>query len=48
MGRALSNNLINAQIKDAVKEVLKDMNIDFDMIEDEDEKKTLNLMMQKE
>ena len=36
MGRALSNNLINAQIKDAVKEVLKDMNIDFDMIEDEE------------
>ncbi|MCR4580326.1 MAG: glycogen/starch/alpha-glucan family phosphorylase, partial [Treponema sp.] len=36
MGRALSNNLINAGIKDAVKEVLKDMNIDFDMIEDEE------------
>ena len=32
MGRALSNNLINAEIKDSVKEVLKEMNIDFDMI----------------
>ena len=36
MGRALSNNLINAGIKDAVKDVLKEMNIDFDMIEDEE------------
>ena len=36
MGRALSNNLINAGIKDAVKEVLQEMNIDFDMIEDEE------------
>ena len=36
MGRALSNNLINAGIKDSVKEVLKEMNIDFDMIEDEE------------
>ncbi len=36
MGRALSNNLINAQIKEQVREVLKDMNIDFDMIEDEE------------
>lgn len=36
MGRALSNNLINAQISDQVKEVLKDMNIDFDMIEDQE------------
>lgn len=36
MGRALSNNLINAGIKDQVKEVLKDMNIDYDMIEDEE------------
>ena len=36
MGRALSNNLINAGIKDAVKEVLKDMNIDYDMVEDEE------------
>lgn len=36
MGRALSNNLINAQISDQVKEVLKEMNIDFDMIEDQE------------
>ncbi len=36
MGRAMSNNLINAEIKDAVEEVLKDMNIDYDMIEDEE------------
>jgi glycogen phosphorylase len=36
MGRALSNNLINAGIKDQVTEVLKDMNIDYDMIEDEE------------
>jgi glycogen phosphorylase len=36
MGRALSNNLINAGIKSQVKEVLKDMNIDYDMIEDEE------------
>ena len=35
MGRALSNNLINAEIKDSVKEVLKEMNIDYDMVEDE-------------
>ena len=36
MGRALSNNLINCGIKDSVNEVLKEMNIDFDMIEDEE------------
>jgi glycogen phosphorylase len=36
MGRALSNNLINAGIKDEVKAVLKDMNIDYDMVEDEE------------
>ena len=36
MGRALSNNLINAEIKDSVKEVLKEMNIDYDMVEDEE------------
>lgn len=36
MGRALSNNLINAGIKNEVKDVLKDMNIDYDMIEDEE------------
>ena len=34
MGRAMSNNLINAQIKDAVVEVLKDMDIDYTSIED--------------
>ncbi len=36
MGRALSNNLINMGIADHVKDVLKGMNIDFDMIEDEE------------
>ena len=36
MGRALSNNLINAEIADEVKKVLKDMNIDFDMVEDQE------------
>ncbi|MCQ2573275.1 MAG: glycogen/starch/alpha-glucan phosphorylase [Treponema sp.] len=36
MGRALSNNLINCGIKDAVKEVLQGMNINYDMIEDEE------------
>ncbi len=36
MGRALSNNLMNAQIKDAVKDVLKSMNIDYNMVEDEE------------
>lgn len=36
MGRALSNNLMNAKIKDAVIEVLQGMNIDFNMIEDEE------------
>ena len=36
MGRALSNNLINCGIKDSVTEVLKEMNIDFNMIEDEE------------
>ena len=36
MGRAMSNNLINAQIKDAVVEVLKDMGIDYTSIEDEE------------
>ncbi|MCR5126289.1 MAG: glycogen/starch/alpha-glucan phosphorylase [Treponema sp.] len=36
MGRALSNNLINLQIKDEVKQVLKDMNINFDLVEDEE------------
>lgn len=36
MGRALSNNLINTGIKEHVVEVLKGMNIDFNMIEDEE------------
>lgn len=36
MGRALSNNLINLQIKDAVKEVLKGMNIDYNLVEDQE------------
>ncbi len=36
MGRAMSNNLINAQIKDAVVEVLKDLEIDYTSIEDEE------------
>ena len=36
MGRAMSNNLINAQIKDAVVEVLKEMEIDYTSIEDEE------------
>jgi len=36
MGRALSNNLINCGIKDAVKEVLQGMDINYDMIEDEE------------
>ncbi len=36
MGRALSNNLINAQIMDQVKEVLKDLDIDYNMVEDEE------------
>jgi starch phosphorylase len=36
MGRALSNNLINLGIKEEVKKVLKDMNINFNVIEDEE------------
>ncbi|MCH5295331.1 MAG: glycogen/starch/alpha-glucan phosphorylase [Treponema sp.] len=36
MGRALSNNLINSGIMAQVKDVLKDMNIDYNMIEDEE------------
>lgn len=36
MGRALSNNLINAEISAQVKEVLKGLNIDYDMIEDQE------------
>ncbi|WP_191013388.1 glycogen/starch/alpha-glucan phosphorylase [Treponema zioleckii] len=36
MGRALSNNLINLGIKDQVKQVLKEMNINFNLVEDEE------------
>lgn len=36
MGRALSNNLINLEIKDAVKEVLNGMNIDYNLVEDQE------------
>ena len=36
MGRALSNNLINSGIMEQVKDVLKGMNINYDMIEDEE------------
>ncbi|MBP5437673.1 MAG: glycogen/starch/alpha-glucan family phosphorylase, partial [Treponema sp.] len=36
MGRALSNNLINSGIMDQVKEVLKGMNVDYNVIEDEE------------
>ncbi|MCR5218194.1 glycogen/starch/alpha-glucan phosphorylase [Treponema sp.] len=36
MGRALSNNLINAGIMEGVKEVLKGLNVNIDMIEDEE------------
>lgn len=36
MGRALSNNLINAGIKDQVLEVLKEMDINYDIVEDEE------------
>lgn len=36
MGRALSNNLINLKIKDAVKDVLHGMNIDYNLVEDQE------------
>ncbi|WP_407434382.1 glycogen/starch/alpha-glucan phosphorylase [Treponema sp.] len=36
MGRALSNNLINLEIKEAVKEVLNGMNIDYNLVEDQE------------
>ena len=36
MGRALSNNLINTLIKDSVVDVLKSLNIDFNVIEDQE------------
>lgn len=36
MGRALSNNLINTLIKDSVVDVLKSLNIDYNLIEDQE------------
>ena len=36
MGRALSNNLTNAMIKDSVLEVLKDMEIDYNLVEEQE------------
>ena len=36
MGRALSNNLINLGIKNEVKKVLDDMNINYNLVEDEE------------
>ncbi|MBQ3825726.1 MAG: glycogen/starch/alpha-glucan phosphorylase, partial [Spirochaetaceae bacterium] len=36
MGRALSNNLINTQIKDEVVKVLNDINVNLDLVEDEE------------
>ena len=36
MGRAFSNNLINLEIKKAVKEVLNGMNIDYNLVEDQE------------
>ena len=36
MGRAMSNNLINAQIKEAVEDVLKEIDVDYTSIEDEE------------
>ncbi len=36
MGRALGNNLINLGVMKQVKEVLKDMNIDYNLIEDQE------------
>ena len=36
MGRALSNNLINTQIKDEVIKVLNDIDVNFDLVEDEE------------
>ncbi|MGL4986808.1 MAG: glycogen/starch/alpha-glucan phosphorylase, partial [Treponemataceae bacterium] len=36
MGRALSNNLINTLIKDNVRGVLNELNIDYNMIENEE------------
>ncbi len=36
MGRALSNNLSNAGIKKQVEEVLKELSIEYDLVEDEE------------
>ncbi|NLK45605.1 MAG: glycogen/starch/alpha-glucan phosphorylase [Treponema sp.] len=36
MGRALSNNLINTLIKDSVIDVLKSLNIDYNMVENQE------------
>lgn len=36
MGRALSNNLINAGIIEGVKEVLKELGVDYNMVEDQE------------
>ena len=41
MGRALGNNLINLGILDEVKEVLKEYNIDYNKVEDEEEDSAL-------
>ncbi|MCM1322496.1 MAG: glycogen/starch/alpha-glucan phosphorylase [Bacteroides sp.] len=36
MGRAMSNNLINAQIKEQVLQVLREMDIDYNLVEDQE------------
>src|SRR5574344_2655833 len=36
MGRALGNNLLNAGIGEEVKKVLKDVGVDYDLVEDEE------------
>ena len=36
MGRALSNNLINAGIIEGVKDVLKELGVDYNMVEDQE------------
>ena len=36
MGRALGNNLLNAGIREQVKEVLKDVGVDYNLVEDEE------------
>lgn len=37
MGRALSNNLINLKLKDEVMEILKELNIDYNCVENAEE-----------